>query len=140
MATSFDCSIVTPTEEVFGGKVTYANLPAWDGQIGVMAGRSPLLTRLGVGSLRLDFPEGGSRWYLIDGGFAQMQGDALTLLTEFATPAETLKAGDADREYAEASAKTLEPGADRAQVERQQQRALAKRALASAHAQRGGAI
>ena len=137
MATSFDCSIVTPTEEVFGGKVTYATLPAWDGQLGVMAGRSPLLTRLGVGSLRLDFPEGGSRWYLIDGGFAQMQGNALTLLTETAMPAETIRAGEADKEYAEASAKLSEPGVDRTQLERQQQRAMAKRALASAHSQRG---
>jgi F-type H+-transporting ATPase subunit epsilon len=140
VATSFDCSIVTPAEEVFGGKVTYATLPAWDGQLGVMAGRSPLLTRLGVGSLRLDFPEGGSRWYLIDGGFAQMQGNALTLLTESAMPAETIRAGDADREYAEASAKVLQPGVDRRQAEREQQRALAKRALVGAHAQRGGAI
>jgi len=137
VATSFDCSIVTPTEEVFGGKVTYATLPAWDGQLGVMAGRSPLLTRLGVGSLRLDFPEGGSRWYLIDGGFAQMQGNALTLLTETAMPAETIRAGEADKEYAEASAKLSEPGVDRTQLERQQQRAMAKRALASAHSQRG---
>lgn len=140
MATSFECSIVTPTEKVFGGQVTYATLPAWDGQIGVMSGRSPLLTRLGIGSLRLDFPEGGSRWYLIDGGFAQMQGNELTLLTEGATPAETLKAGQADEEYTKASAKVLEPGVDRAQIEREQQRALAKRALANANHQRGGAI
>lgn len=140
MATTFECSIVTPTEKVFGGQVTYATMPAWDGQIGVMAGRSPLLTRLGIGSLRLDFPEGGSRWYLIDGGFAQMQGNELTLLTEGATPAEKLKAGEADEEYNKASARVSEPGVNRAEVERAQQRALAKRALASANTQRGGAI
>lgn len=137
MATSFDCSIVTPTEEVFAGKVTYATLPAWDGQIGVMAGRSPLLTKLGIGSLRLDFAEGGSRWYLIDGGFAQVQNDKLTLLTESATPAEMIRASEAEKEYAEASAKVIEPGADRAAVERAQQLALAKKALASAHTGRG---
>jgi F-type H+-transporting ATPase subunit epsilon len=105
-----------------------------------MAGRSPLLTRLGIGSLRLDFPEGGSRWYLIDGGFAQMQGNELTLLTEGATPAETLKAGQADEEYNKASARDSEPGVNRTEVERAQQRALAKRALANANTQRGGAI
>jgi len=140
VATSFECSIVTPTEQVFGGKVTYATLPAWDGQLGVMAGRSPLLARLGVGSLRLDFAEGGSRWYLIDGGFAQMQGNTLTLLTETATPAETLKANEADKEYADASARVSERGADQTLVQREQQRALAKKALVSAHAGRGGAI
>jgi F-type H+-transporting ATPase subunit epsilon len=140
VATSFECSIVTPTEQVFAGKVTYATLPAWDGQLGVMAGRSPLLTRLGIGALRLDFVEGGSRWYLIDGGFAQMQNNALTLLTEMAIPAETIKAGEADKEYHDAAAKVTEPGTDRTLVERMQQRALAKRALAGAHSSRGGAI
>ncbi len=68
MATTFRCSIVTPTEAVFDDEVTYASFPAWDGQQGVMTGQSPLLSRLGYGSLRLDFPEGGSRWYFIDGG------------------------------------------------------------------------
>ena len=140
MATSFDCSIVTPAEEVFGGKVTYATIPAWDGQLGVMTGRSPLLARLGSGSLRLDFAEGGSRWYLIDSGFAQMQGNKLTLLTESATPAELLRADEAEREYAEASARVTEHGVNQKQVQREQQRALAKKALATAHAGRGGAI
>lgn len=137
MATSFQCAIVTPTEQVFGGKVTYATLPAWDGQLGVMAGRSPLLTRLGIGSLRLDFPEGGSRWFLIDGGFAQMQNNELTLLTEMAIPAETIKASDAEKECTEAAAKVVQSGVDRNEAERAQQRALTKRALVSAHGQRG---
>ena len=138
MATTFDCSIVTPAEEVFGGKVNYVMLPAWDGQIGAMAGRSPLLTKLGVGSLRLDLADGSSKWFLIDGGFAQMQGNKLTVLTESATRAESLNAGEAEREYAEASAKITHPGGNLAAIERAQQRALAKKALAGTHGGRGG--
>ena len=141
MATTFRCSIVTPTEGVFDDEVTYASFPAWDGQQGVMTGQSPLLSRLGFGSLRLDFPEGGSRWYLLEGGFAQVQNGELTLLTDRATPAERLSLQEAEAELAEATARvTAAAGADRAQVVRDHQRALAKKAMARAVEARGRAI
>ena len=141
MATTFRCSIVTPTEAVFDDEVTYASFPAWDGQQGVMTGQSPLLSRLGFGSLRLDFPEGGSRWYLVEGGFAQVQKGELTLLTDRATPAERLSLQEAEAELVEATARvTAAGGEDRAQVVRDHQRALAKKAMARAVEARGRAI
>lgn len=153
MAKTFRCSIVTPEEAVFDGEVVYASFPAWDGQRGMMAGQSPLLTRLGFGSLRLDFPppDGGSRWFLIEGGFAQVQsgvnagggnggGGSLTLLTEGAIPAERLSEQEANAELAEANARVAKPGEDMERVQRDQQRAMAKRTLARAAAGRGGAI
>ncbi len=140
MANGFHCSIVTPTETVFDEEVAYASFPAWDGQQGVMAGQSPLLTRLGFGSLRLDFAEGGSRWYLLEGGFAEVKNEKLSLLTERATPAEKLSVQEAQAELAEARARVTADGEDRARVERDQQRALAKSALAKAATARGGAI
>ncbi len=138
MAKGFHCSIVTPTETVFDDEALYASFPAWDGQQGVMAGQSPLLTRLGFGSLRLDFAEGGSRWYLLEGGFAEVRNETLTLITERATPAEKLSVEEAQAELAEARARVTAGGEDRARVERDQQRALAKSAIARAAAARGG--
>lgn len=142
MAKTFRCSIVTPVAAVFDGELVYASIPAWDGQFGMMPGESPMLTRLGVGSLRLDFPppDGGSRWYLIDGGFAQVQGDSVTLLTEAAIPAETISLQEGEAELAEANARVTKPEEDRGKVERDQQRALAKIALAKSAKERGGAI
>jgi F-type H+-transporting ATPase subunit epsilon len=127
MADTFHCAIVSPTETVLDHEVTYASFPAWDGQHGAIAGQSPMLSELGTGPLRLDFPEGGSRWYLVEGGFAQVQDGKLTLLTNRAT-------------LAEANARVLGSGGDRDRIERDQQRALARRALALAQAARGGAI
>jgi F-type H+-transporting ATPase subunit epsilon len=138
VAKTFRCSIVTPVAAVFDDEVTYASFPAWDGQQGMLPGQSPLLTRLGIGSLRLDFPEGGSRWFMVDGGFAQVQDGSLTLLTEGATPAEQLSAQEATAELAEANARVTKAGEDRARVERDQQRAIAKKAVAVAAKQRGG--
>ena len=96
MAKAFHCSIVTPTETVYDGEVEYASFPASDGQHGVIAGQSPVLSRLGYGSLRLDFAEGGSRWYLLEGGVAQVQDGELTLLTSRATAAERLSVETAE--------------------------------------------
>lgn len=142
MAKTFRCSIVTPVASVFEGELTYASIPAWDGQFGMMPGESPLLTKLGTGALRLDFPppDGGSRWFMIDGGFAQVQGDNLTLLTEGAIPAETLSLQEAEAELAEANARVTKSGEDRAKVERDQARAMAKLTLARTARERGGAI
>ena len=140
MAKTLQCSIVTPVETVLERPVQYATFPAWDGQQGVIAGQSPLLSRLAIGALRLDFPEGGSQWYLVEGGFAQVQDDSLTLLTSRATPADELSLEEAEAELAEANARITTETADLARVEQDQQRALAKKALAAAAAARGGAL
>lgn len=140
MANTFACTIVTPTQAVLDGQVNYASFPAWDGQMGVMPRRAPVLTKLGIGSLRLDFPEGGSRWFLIEGGFAEFHDDQLSILSDAATPAESILLSEAEAELAEASARVVTGATDRAAVERNQQRAMAKVALARAHQSRGGAI
>ena len=140
MATTFRCNIVTPTESVLDDEITYASIPAWDGQLGVMIGQSPLLTRLGYGSLRLDFPEGGSRWFLLDGGFAQVQDGELTLITDQAKPAETLSIEEAEAELAGANARITTPGEDQKKVVKDQQRAMAKKVLAKETQSRGRAI
>ncbi|HCA39679.1 MAG: F0F1 ATP synthase subunit epsilon [Phycisphaerales bacterium] len=86
MSASFQCTIMTPSGPVFEGEVTYVSFPAWDGQYGVMAGMAPMLGKLGSGSLTIDTAEGRTDMRLT-GGFAHMQGGALTLLTEHAEAA-----------------------------------------------------
>ncbi len=136
MPATFPCSIVTPSERVFEGEIAYASIPAWDGQQGIMHGRSPLLARLGFGALRLDLSEGASRRYLLEEGFAQVAGGVLTVLTQKATPAEELDPAAAEAELAEARSKVVTAGNQRAVVEKDQRRALAKKALAQSQADR----
>ncbi|MDA0975318.1 MAG: ATP synthase F1 subunit epsilon [Phycisphaerales bacterium] len=104
MSKNFRCQIVTPSAEVFDGEVSYVDLPAWDGQMGVMASRSPLLVELGAGILRLDGVEGGTRSYVLREGFAQMDDDCLTLLTEVAEPVESIDLAEAEQSLAAANA------------------------------------
>jgi F-type H+-transporting ATPase subunit epsilon len=93
---TFRCRLVTPTASLLDEQVVYASVPAWDGLFGVMPQRAPILAKLGLGELRLDFPEdakkgtGGSRSFVVEGGFARMAAGELTILAERATPAESL--------------------------------------------------
>src|SRR5689334_12319272 len=101
---SFQCTVVTPEQQVADETVTQAILPAHDGQIGILTGRAPLLVKLGAGPLRLDVAGGQRRTYFIDGGIAQMKDNKLTVLTDEATPASDIDAETARAELAEASA------------------------------------
>jgi F-type H+-transporting ATPase subunit epsilon len=84
MTATFQCSVITPSGPAFEGAATYVSFPAWDGQYGVMTGMAPLLGRLGNGKLRID-TEDGQTTMMLEGGFAHVQGGALTLLTDNAT-------------------------------------------------------
>jgi F-type H+-transporting ATPase subunit epsilon len=137
---TFPCKIVTPSQEAFCGEATYVSFPAWDGQYGMLKGLAPLLSNLAPGSLRIDTVEGESRWYLIEGGFAHVYGDGLTLVTEGAIPAEQLRLDEAEAELAEANARVISDGKDRAKVELQQRVAMAKVALAKSVAVTGHAV
>ena len=102
MAGTFHCTLVTPQEKLLDGPVRYASIPAHDGQVGIAPGRAPLLAQLGDGVLRLDFQEGGSRYFFIGGGFAQMKENRLALVADEAVPAEDLVMSRAEQELAEA--------------------------------------
>jgi F-type H+-transporting ATPase subunit epsilon len=78
---SFRCTVITPSRQVLDADVTAAVIPAWDGEIGLLKQRAPLLCKLGFGAMRLDTTDGSERYY-IGGGFAQMKDDQLTLLTD----------------------------------------------------------
>jgi F-type H+-transporting ATPase subunit epsilon len=128
MATTFRCSVVTPSSVSLTEDATYVSFQAFDGQKGVMPGASPFLTRLGTGLFTLNGPS-GNRTLVVDGGFAQMQGDALTLLADTAVPADGIDAKQAADELAQANAKALS-GAGTTEAARD----AAERSQALAHA------
>ena len=137
----FTCAIVTPSDAVLDTPATYASFEAWDGQKGVMPGTSAFLTKLGTGVVTVQSEGGASRVFVLDGGFAQMDGSRLTLLTERAMEGAGIDAAAAERELADANAKVLAAGEkagtpeDRLAVERAQRLARAK--IAAAQLARG---
>ena len=129
---AFQCVIVTPEAQALDESATQAIVPAWDGQIGILTGRAPLLIKLGMGPLRVDVQGGSRRTFFIAGGIAQMKDNRLTILTDEATAAEDLDANAARAEYDEASARTPADPATREERTRLMQRARIKQEMAAA--------
>ncbi len=125
MAESLLCTLITPDAQVFDQPVAHASIPAWDGQIGLLPRRAPLLVKLGEGLLRLDLPEGRTQWYFIGGGFAQMKEDRLTLLTSEAVAEEDADRSEAQAMLAEAQARRALSDEEVAARERTARRARA---------------
>ena len=91
------CVVVTPERAVLDARVDFVALPMYDGELGVLPGRAPLIGRLGYGELRTKTAE-VIRRYFVDGGFAQVRRDVVTVLTQRAIPAQQLDAAAAARE------------------------------------------
>jgi len=93
---TFHCSVITPERAVLEADATFVAFPAHDGEVGILPGRAPLLFKMGIGSLRVETPE-GNRSFFVDGGFAQMVENRLTLLTEQAKAVEEIDPAAAER-------------------------------------------
>jgi F-type H+-transporting ATPase subunit epsilon len=97
----FHVSIITPERAVLEADASFVAFPAWDGEVGILHGRAPHLFKLGTGRLRAETPEGEQVFY-VDGGFAQMVGDRLTILTQQAKRKDEIDRAAAERALAAA--------------------------------------
>jgi len=91
------CVVVTPEKTLFDELVDFVSLPLYDGELGVMPGRTPLIGRLGFGELRTKVADQSHR-YFVDGGFAQVRNDVVTVLTNRAVPAGQIDVAAATRD------------------------------------------
>ncbi len=137
---TFHCKLITPEACVLDNEVTSVVFPQWDGQVGVLPKRAPLMSKMGLGELRIKFAEGGTRSYLLEGGFAQMVDNNLTMLAEGAHSAETLSEQEAQAELAEAEARSPQDAKDMARVTHDRRRAKLKLELARRFREQGGGV
>ncbi len=127
---AFKCIVITPEQQLLSQEIMQAIIPAHDGLMGILAGRAPIMVKLGIGPLRIDFLDGKKKHYFIDGGLAQMKQDTLTILTPSATAASEVDAQKAAEEYAAAVAKKATTPKDQEERDKAMQRARAKQAIA----------
>ncbi len=83
------CIVVTPEQTVRDGLAEFVALTLFDGEIGIAAGHAPMIGRLGSGEMRITHEEGIDRYYL-EGGFVEVLGNVVSILTSRAIPAEEL--------------------------------------------------
>jgi len=83
------CIVVTPERTVRDESVDFVALPLVDGEIGIAPGHTPMIGRLGAGELRLTHAGGVGRYY-VEGGFVEVLGGVVSVLTGRAVPGEDL--------------------------------------------------
>src|SRR6478609_7135517 len=98
------CVVVTPERTLFDELVDFVALPLYDGELGVLPGRTPLIGRLGYGELRT-VADGVTRRYSVAGGFAQARDAVVTVLTNRALPSTEVDTAAAARELEAAQAR-----------------------------------
>lgn len=98
---TFMCTVITPEATVLESEATSAVIPAYDGEIGILRNRAPMLCRLGYGVMRLETPQGQRRLF-VDAGFAQVVDNKLTVLTDDAMAPEQIDTQSVNAELAEA--------------------------------------
>jgi len=84
MAT-FHFDLVSPEKLLFSGDVDQVDVPGSEGDFGVLAGHAPFVTTVRPGILTL-FREGGALKVVVNGGFAEVNPQGLTVLADMAVP------------------------------------------------------
>jgi F-type H+-transporting ATPase subunit epsilon len=115
--------LVTPEKTLFDRPVASIRVPLFDGAAGFYPGRAPLVGRLGMGELRLTDASGSSESYFIDGGFVQVKGAQVSVLTNAALTTAEISKKDAAAKLAAARATKPKSAEELAAAMRGQERA-----------------
>jgi F-type H+-transporting ATPase subunit epsilon len=81
--------IVTPEARVYSGTVETVVIPTVEGEIGILPGHIPLLTQVGAGELRV-LKDGKTELLAVGNGFAEIDGDKISILAESAITEEKI--------------------------------------------------
>ena len=123
--------LVTPERTLFDKPVASIRVPLFDGSAGFYPGRAPLVGRLGIGELRLVDPAGTAESYFIDGGFVQVKGTVVSVLTNAATPVSEISRESAAAKLEEAKATKAKSDEEFSVAARKLEKARKMLALAS---------
>jgi len=100
--------IVTPEKALIDEACDFVAVPMYDGELGVLPGRLPLIGRLGFGELRTKIGEIVHHYY-VDGGFVQIKNNVVTVLTSKAQKGEDINETQIEATIAAAQKHVSEP-------------------------------
>ena len=103
MAGSINLEVVTPDQSVVSDEAQMVVAPGAFGEFGVLPGHTTFLTSLSLGMIRYKDQSGSERLVFVNGGFAEVMQDTVTILAESAE-----RRRDIDLERARAAVKRAE--------------------------------
>ena len=86
MAGKLHFSLVAPERQLFSADVDQVDAPGLEGDFGVLYGHAPFMTALKAGAVTV-YDGASTRVFNIEGGFADVTPQGLTILAEHAVEA-----------------------------------------------------
>lgn len=97
--------VVSAEEMIFSGMAKFVALPGESGELGIMPGHTPLITRIKPGAVRIEKADGSEEFVFVAGGILEVQPYHVTVLSDTAIRGKDLdeaKASDARSQAEEA--------------------------------------
>lgn len=87
---NFKCHVVSAREELYAGDIHVLVAMGVDGELGILAGHTPLITLLKPGAMHLKAADGKEEIIYIQGGVLEVQPHGVTVLADSAERAHDL--------------------------------------------------
>lgn len=97
MAEKLHFALVSPERELFNGEVDHVVVPGSEGEFGVLPNHAPVMSVIKPGALRV-IDGGAERRIFVNGGFADVTPDGLTVLAEEAIDLADIDAAQIEQE------------------------------------------
>jgi F-type H+-transporting ATPase subunit epsilon len=84
---TFHIDVVSAEELIYSGEARFVALPGEAGELGILAGHTPLITRIKPGAVRIERPDGASNeedFVFVAGGVLEVQPGHVTVLADTA--------------------------------------------------------
>ncbi|MGC9562255.1 MAG: F0F1 ATP synthase subunit epsilon [Brachymonas sp.] len=90
-------NVVSAEESIFSGRARFVALPGESGELGILPGHTPLITRIKPGSVRIQKEDGNEEFVFVAGGILEVQPNGVTVLSDTAIRGKDLDEEKANR-------------------------------------------
>jgi F-type H+-transporting ATPase subunit epsilon len=119
--------VVSAEESIFNGEAKFVALPGEAGELGILPGHVPLITRIKPGAVRIEKADGGEEFVFVAGGILEVQPNRVTVLSDTA-----IRGADLDEAKATEARKQAEEAVKNAKSEIDMAKAASELAVMAA--------
>nr|B1XSD5.1 RecName: Full=ATP synthase epsilon chain; AltName: Full=ATP synthase F1 sector epsilon subunit; AltName: Full=F-ATPase epsilon subunit [Polynucleobacter necessarius STIR1] len=76
--------VVSTEQSIFSVEAKFVALPGESGELGILRGHTPLITRIRPGSVRIEKADDDEEFVFVAGGYLEIQSDHVTVLADTA--------------------------------------------------------
>jgi F-type H+-transporting ATPase subunit epsilon len=128
--------VVSAEEQIFSGPAKFVVLPGEAGELGILPGHTPLISRIRPGAVRIQAEDGSEEFVFVAGGILEIQPGLVTVLADTAIRGKDLDEAKADQARKAAEEALANVGSDLEYATAQAELAYATAQLAAIHALR----